>query len=206
MNGVPVHIVLVEPSRVVSLGLKAMTDETGGRFSLLRVDDLHDVQLYLARNRVDLVLANPSTVMAEPALFRAMRSEYPDIPWLAFVYAFFDPRLLARFSGVVSILDPPGEILNHIRQALEASREVPEETGQEVLSDREKEVLRLLVSGFQAKEIAEQLSISTHTVTTHRKNISQKTGIRSISGLTLFAVVQGIITVDDYPGGSLTPQ
>lgn len=66
-----------------------------------------------------------------------------------------------------------------------------EELGE--LSSREKEVLRELASGKTNKEIADKLCISVNTVITHRKNVSAKLGIRSISGLSLYAVMNGII-------------
>lgn len=61
------------------------------------------------------------------------------------------------------------------------------------LSSRELEVLRELASGKTQKEIADVLCISPSTVVTHRKNISTKLGIRSVSGLSLYAVMNGII-------------
>lgn len=59
------------------------------------------------------------------------------------------------------------------------------------LSQREAEVLKELVSGKTHKEIADTLNISVNTVITHRKNISSKLGIRSISGLSLYAIMNG---------------
>lgn len=61
------------------------------------------------------------------------------------------------------------------------------------LSSREKEVLRELAGGKTNKEIAETLCISINTVITHRKNISGKLGIHGVSGLSLYAVMNGII-------------
>ena len=62
------------------------------------------------------------------------------------------------------------------------------------LSAREKDVLRLLVAGKINKEIADELCISINTVITHRKNISAKTGIKSVSGLSLYALMNGLCT------------
>lgn len=61
------------------------------------------------------------------------------------------------------------------------------------LTQREKEVLTELAAGKSQKEIADILSISTNTVITHRKNISAKLGIKSISGLSLYAMMNGLI-------------
>ena len=65
------------------------------------------------------------------------------------------------------------------------------------LTRREIEVLQLLTKGYSNKEIADQLFVSTHTVISHRKNISEKTGIKSASGLTMYAILKKIIDVGD---------
>lgn len=61
------------------------------------------------------------------------------------------------------------------------------------LSPREVEVLVLIVRGYINKEIADQLNISLTTVISHRKNITEKLGIRSVSGLTVYAVMNGLV-------------
>ena len=61
------------------------------------------------------------------------------------------------------------------------------------LSTREIDVLRLVAQGMTNKEIADKLSISINTVLTHRKNISAKLGIKSVSGLCIYAMMNGII-------------
>jgi len=61
------------------------------------------------------------------------------------------------------------------------------------LSSREQEILRLVAQGNSNKLIAEKLFISIHTVITHRKHITGKLGIKSISGLTLYAAINNII-------------
>ena len=62
------------------------------------------------------------------------------------------------------------------------------------LSNREKEVLRLIVSGYTNKEIAARLFVSLNTILTHRKNITAKLGIKTIPGLTFYAITHKIIT------------
>ncbi|MBE6283444.1 MAG: helix-turn-helix transcriptional regulator [Mediterranea massiliensis] len=61
------------------------------------------------------------------------------------------------------------------------------------LSPREIEVLVLLTRGYINKEIADRLNISLTTVITHRKNITEKLGIKSLSGLTIYAVMRGYV-------------
>lgn len=64
------------------------------------------------------------------------------------------------------------------------------------LSAREIEVLTLITKGFINKEIADKLNISLTTVITHRKNITEKLGIKSVSGLTIYAVMNGYVEAD----------
>ena len=64
------------------------------------------------------------------------------------------------------------------------------------LSAREIEVLKLLTRGFINKEIADKLGISLTTVISHRKNITEKLGIKSVAGLTIYAVMNGYIEAD----------
>jgi DNA-binding CsgD family transcriptional regulator len=61
------------------------------------------------------------------------------------------------------------------------------------LSCREREILALVAKGYANKKIADSLFISPHTVISHRKNITEKLGIKTISGLTVYAVINGII-------------
>lgn len=61
------------------------------------------------------------------------------------------------------------------------------------LSEREKEILVCVARGLQNKEIADKCNISVNTVITHRKNITRKTGIRTVAGLTVYALLNGLI-------------
>ncbi len=71
-----------------------------------------------------------------------------------------------------------------------------DQTQNDEISVREKDVLKLVAMGLPNKEIADRLFISIHTVITHRKNITEKLGIKSISGLTVYAIINGIVDSD----------
>ncbi len=68
---------------------------------------------------------------------------------------------------------------------------------QEALSDREKEIVRCIVCGLTNKEVAARLFISINTVLTHRKNITRKLNIHSVSGLTIYAIVNKLVRLDE---------
>lgn len=64
------------------------------------------------------------------------------------------------------------------------------------LTERETEVMALIVRGFINKEIADRLNISLTTVVTHRKNIMDKLGLKSVSALTIYAVMNGYVDIN----------
>ena len=65
------------------------------------------------------------------------------------------------------------------------------------LSSREIEVMSLVVKGYINKEIADQLNLSLPTIISHRKNLMTKLGLRSVSALTIYAVMHGYVDVND---------
>jgi len=65
------------------------------------------------------------------------------------------------------------------------------------LTAREIEVLTLIAHGYTNKKIANKLIISTHTVNSNRKNLSEKTGIKTISCLTMYAVIKQLISLKE---------
>jgi DNA-binding CsgD family transcriptional regulator len=103
----------------------------------------------------------------------------------------------------VNLFDSPALICFKVNEALHSfTTNLGRETDTE-LTRREIEVLLHIAKGFSNKEIADQLFISTHTVISHRKNISEKTGIKSASGMTMYAILKKIIDVNDIDTADL---
>ena len=96
-------------------------------------------------------------------------------------------------SGINFLQD---DIRKHIlleESALEGN--VADDPEDNSLSAREKEILVCVAKGMMNKEIADRLSISIHTVITHRKNITRKTGIKTVAGLTVYALLNTLLDV-----------
>lgn len=87
-----------------------------------------------------------------------------------------EEAMLERIERFIEQLDRQSENLNHD------------------LSPRETEVLKLVAKGFMNKEIADQLNISINTVLSHRKNLTAKLGIKTVSGLSFYAMMNGYIS------------
>ena len=73
---------------------------------------------------------------------------------------------------------------------------IPRILQHKLLTDREIEVMALIVQGYINKEIADRLHIGLTTVITHRKNIMEKLGMKSVSALTIYAVMHGYVDIN----------
>lgn len=102
------------------------------------------------------------------------------------------------FREIINVVDKRDEIYRKLQVLIQEKVESTHNyTQQTELSEREKTILKFVAKGFTNKEIADKLFLSAHTVITHRKNITNKLGIKTISGLTIYAILNNIISIDD---------
>lgn len=110
--------------------------------------------------------------------------------------------LLAHFEVESRLFVPAVEMLERKQSHQTADEDMGEETQGEtspikLLGEREKEILKCVAKGLSNKEIADELCISVHTVTTHRRNICAKLDIHSAAGLTIFAILHNLVRIDE---------
>lgn len=194
-----IHIIAVESSSLLSEGLTGLLHKSVLQYQLSFVASLEDIELHCKKRNCDLIIINPSFIQHNTKGFNTLRSQLNHVKWIGLVYAYHDPKLLSLFDGMITLSDTPDSIAATLSKLLTTQHPNEQGTSQEVLSDREIDVLKLVAVGMANKEIADKLNISTNTVITHRKNISQKTGIKSVAGLTLYAVVQRLISTETPP-------
>jgi len=104
----------------------------------------------------------------------------------------------ATFYDVISYFDDEQSIRQKIETwVTQLSRHDQDTCISKELSRQEKKVLKLLVTGHTNKEVADKLFISAHTVMTHRKNITRKLGIKTVSGLTVYAILNKLVEMTD---------
>jgi DNA-binding NarL/FixJ family response regulator len=192
------NIVIAETSNIIYEGIYNILNDGGQGFNIHFTDNLEEVQQINLRTKIDAVIINPLLIQNQIRHFQSLKKELEGSKWIGIVYTFIDQHLLTMLDGVMYINDSRAKIINTINKLIALEQDTENQIKQETLSDREIDVLKLLVAGNANKEIADKLNISTHTVITHRKNISQKTGIKSVSGLTIYAVVNNIISIEDY--------
>jgi DNA-binding CsgD family transcriptional regulator len=161
-------------------------------FYIYRFNDLEEFKISASKENFNVAIVNPSIVQNRLPDFLKLKNIQPHILWIALVYSFYNEDLIQKFDDTLSVTATLEQITHKIGQINPAS----EKSQHDDLTDREIEVLKQMVKGFANKEIADTLNISIHTVISHRKNITEKTGIKSLSGLTIYAITKKIIPLD----------
>lgn len=191
------HIAIMEPSRIIFEGLQTIICHSSLDCRVSRVERLEELTEMMEHSPVEILIANPMQFVNLEKEVKKLRKSYPTL-----AIAGIDFGIIHRQSILTDIsftlYDTPEHIIHSLTRLQEKSQH-PEEEKEENnhLSPREIEVLTCLVNGMLNKEIADHLHISVHTVVRHRKNITQKTGIRSQSGLTIYAISKKIIHLED---------
>lgn len=194
MNKSQKNIIVLEPSNLLYEGLVASISKLENNYSFFYLDSLYETEILFIRKKISVVLINPGIVQNRINEFIKVKNQYQDVLWIGIVYSFYEQSVLNLFDDTFSITDGISEIVKKINRTNNFPQSFEKEDNQ--LSDRETEVLQLLAQGLSTKEIADRLYLSIHTVNTHRKNIMNKTDIRSLAGLTIYAVSKGIISLD----------
>lgn len=162
------------------------------------VNHFNELMCLVEQEKTHIVIMNPALLPGGNAEKLKQTARLKNIPVMALVYAFFDECVLSQFDGQIYINDAGCAIREKIMAVLTRKKEEPAINNNQALTNREQDVLRCVALGFANKEISDELSISINTVITHRKNISNKLGVKSASGLTIYAVINNLINTEDY--------
>ncbi len=187
-------IVIVEPYSIIAQGLKSMIEGIKG----FKVSSIITQSNYIERIlplRPDIVIINPSLLNIQRRNdIEDLIQRIPQTLFAALVYQYIESDTLRYFRTTIELSDTIEKIAIKLRQLVESDEQQYESTE---LSDREKEILIAVAKGLTNKTIAELYHISIHTVITHRKNLTRKTGIKSVSGLTVYAILNNLIDISD---------
>ncbi len=194
MDKCRINIAVLESSDIIYEGLSNLLLKAGEHFYLYRLKDMEDLSRRYGDISFNIAIINPVALQNKKHEFQKLKNARQELIWVGMIYSFFETRILNFFDDIFSVTDTSEVIINKLNNLLQ--RCDGNNNNLEHLSERETEVLIQLVKGLSHKEIADKLNISIHTVTSHRKNIIEKTGIRSLSGLTIYAITKKIIPLD----------
>ena len=189
-----IRILIIHQSAIIAEGLQRLLQNPSLQ--------LHD-HLRMFADPADITIHNGSNYIfiTTPALFQNLYNLHL-INFAEANYRFIEcisETAIERDNScfeAIYLNDTQNQVIEKVRNTINSFN--PEKNNAiSSLTERETEVLKLVSLGNASKEIADKLNISTHTVITHRKNITEKLGIKSISGLTVYAILNKIIDTDE---------
>lgn len=200
-NNEVIRIAIAETSVIIRGGLtaalKRLPNVKVQPIELLSIEALHDC---VRTQCPDMLIVNPAFGdYFDIGKFREETSG-KKIRVIALVTSFVDASLLSKYDESISIFDDLERLSKKISGLLNVPSEEEDLENQDALSQREKEIVICVVKGMTNKEIAEKLFLSIHTVITHRRNIRKKLQIHSAAGLTIYAIVNKLVTLNDVKG------
>ena len=190
------NIVIIEPSAIVYEGLCNIIAKTSEHFHVFRLDAFEQLEEFQKHNRPDILIINPAFWGHFDIARLKEETANPKLKSLALLYSSIDVSLLRNYNDTISIFESVEQLKEKLEKLFESpSGENTDETN--ALSIREKEIITCVVKGLTNKEIATELFLSTHTVISHRRNIARKLEIHSTAGLTIYAIVNKLVELEE---------
>jgi len=186
-------IVINIPSFLLRKAVLSVLYENFSAIDVVVVDTANNSNMteIMLRERPDIILLQNAKIPFDDFVFK-------DI-FVVAIAGNETPTAKNEFlDEVLTINDSQSTIIHKLQKIINKIKLTHNDTitAQELRS-REKEILKAVAQGHTNQEIAEKLFLSIHTITTHRKNITAKLGIKTISGLTLYALLNGLVNLEE---------
>ncbi|WP_372772990.1 response regulator transcription factor [Mangrovibacterium sp.] len=190
------NVFIIHPSEIIRKGLTWVLQEYF-KMEITQLSSIDDLNSFAAisNNLIIIILQKGMTLPVETEerlrrnnhVFLVSLSPSTDKDGLVEGYDY-DLNVLATNLEIQTLVQV-------IRKSASKIKAITAENSD--LTQREKDVIRQIALGLSNKEIADKLNISIHTVISHRKNITEKLNIKSISGLTVYAIMNNLLDITD---------
>jgi DNA-binding NarL/FixJ family response regulator len=190
-------IVIAEPSVIIRSGITvALKRVPGFRIQPVEIQTLDSLKSYLSQHKTDVLVVNPMYWGLIDIVKLKADSNNQELKTIALVYSMLDESILKNYDETIGIYDSVEQLKVKLDKLIEQEATIGADDVN-TLSAREKEIVVCVVKGLTNKEIAGDLFLSTHTVISHRRNIARKLEIHSTAGLTVYAIMNKLIGIDE---------
>ena len=186
------RVIICEASEVIAIGLAEIINGMAQFDVVLRLDCPEHLSEKIISSDANMLIINPMLLgFRNKDFLSQLGKEHPEVTPIALVTTCLDHSMLAPYIGIIEINESKEKIIDKLNEFVQSDN--AKRSDDVELSKRETDVLVAVAKGLMNKEIAEKMNISIHTVISHRKNITRKTGIKSVSGLTVYALLNNLI-------------
>jgi len=192
-----ITIVVAEASCLIQKGLVALLKNLDGTQVIQKLDKAEGLFESLSTLKPNILILNPDLFDGNADLINQSCAK---LEACKLVIISNEKEVENKYSAdaYIHYSDRQDKIMDCFESLKEdLDKKYKKEKSDDTISAREKNILKHIALGLTNKEIADQLFISIHTVVTHRKNITQKLGIKSVSGLTVYAILNNLISMDE---------
>jgi DNA-binding NarL/FixJ family response regulator len=188
-------IFIIHSSEIIRKGLNAIL-RSYFNTEIILLEKREELKSFCELTGQDIVIVYEYLIDRNSANFQQIQQNNR-VRWIAYLNDHEEPSEPLPFCKfyITSKTQAP-QLQKMVSRCWDKTRKQPKINDSEELTAREKDVLKLVALGHSNKVIAEKLFISIHTVISHRKNITDKTGIKSISGLTVYAILNNLIDTE----------
>lgn len=187
-------VILIESAEIVAAGIVAII-ERHPEFEVEQV--LSNPGYFNSNSDVDIIIINPAVIDYNERLDIRSYLGGTNAAIIALTHSNHEENVLRQYDECLGIYDNSTRIIQKLKNAIEQNEQNPKSDINE-LSSRERDILTAVAKGKTNKEIADEFNISIYTVISHRRNISQKLGINSIPGLTVYAIMNKLVDISDF--------
>jgi len=190
-------ILIAEYSCLIRKGLQSILQNLENSEVVQTIDNKEDVCEIVNHIKPDILIINPEML---PTDCIDLKRKFVNGNKLSLILISDNQNIKNNFKadGYINYQDKQNSILDLMQEIVNKTKHnSSSDKSSSAISAREKNILKHIALGLTNKEIADQLFISIHTVVTHRKNITQKLGIKSVSGLTVYAILHNLISMDE---------
>lgn len=190
-----INFIIIDQSYLIAKGLRSLIEKIPNAQIAQQIDQIDEIPSVL-NSDADFIIIN-SALLSEDLLQSVQRKS----DTTSFVLLKAGNNSLSKqvsWAEEIDLNESQNTILKKINELIgDKSSQHSDTDKPEEISTREADILRNIALGYSNKEIADKLFISAHTVVTHRKNLTRKLGIKTVPGLTIYAILNKLIDIDD---------
>lgn len=193
------NIVLIEKAYLLSAGFENLISEFPGLFLVAHYDGTENkLAAKITRHKPDMVVIDPQCFNEGLLSLLNLLHKVNSTIIIGLITNSTPDNIKSHFRYCLNIEYGKHEVLESFKSFLGDKLNLKtSDKLASALSDREQTIVRQVVSGYTNQQIADKLFLSIHTVSTHRKNITNKLGIKTVSGLTVYALMNKIVDIHD---------